>query len=141
MVRRASAFAALVALMVLIATPGGASCAWASQMPHGCCAEPAPQPELQASSCCGDGVEQAPSPATTSDSFDCDCLHSPDSSKAVPAVGTPIVPAPDGLALQVYAVGSKQIPDHSVLRSSIDHVPRGGTTAPPLFLFDCAFLT
>ena len=136
MVRRASAFAALVALTALIATPGGASsCAWATQAPHGCCAEPAAQSESAAGSCCGEAVTPSRSDAPVQSG--CDCLHGPGSPEAV-AVGTPTSPATPELRLEVRAWVTGPAAE---LRAGTDHIPLDGGEPHPLFLLDCAFLT
>lgn len=139
MVRRSSAFAALVALTALIATPGGvSSCAWASQAPHGCCAEPAAQTKIAGESCCGEELDPAPSASTTP--AKCDCLHAPGSPAAV-GVGTPTTHAPEDSAQQMRIGTPPRAEDTILVQNSLDHVPRGDGTTPPLFLLDCAFLT
>lgn len=128
----------LVALLVVVATPAGPWCAWASQTPHSCCAESRPQVD-QARPCCGGADQEPAAPATSLGPSGCDCLHAPASGEVVP-VGTPTVPAPPDMVQEVRTGDPAVRANACGLRHPADHVPLDGSSPPPLFLIDCAFL-
>jgi len=135
---RLTAVAALMAFVVLFATPGGAACAWTGEAAHACCADPVAEPSVQSDSCCGGPTPVNPSPAPASNDG-CDCLHAPTAPTAI-TVGTPTSPETTPVA-SLHAGESVVDADTQQVHPTEDNGSRGGGHDPPIFLTHCAFLT
>ena len=138
MTHRLTAVAALMAFVVLFATPGGAACAWTGEAAHGCCADRVAEPTVQPESCCGGSTPVNPSPAPASNDG-CDCLHAPTAPTAI-SVGTPTSPETAPVA-SPHTGESVVDGDTRQIHRTEDDRSRGGGHDPLIFLTHCAFLT
>ena len=138
--RRATAAASLIVLLVLLGVPTVDGCPSCGDAPHRCCAGHAPKSAPEPSGCCGDaeaGETQRHPTVSDPGAAGCDCFHAPAAPAAV-AVGAP-APSIDGLApgppSHEVAVAE---PVAGPLARCTDHVPRAARS--PLFIMACAFL-
>ncbi len=134
---RLTTVAALVAFVVLFATPSGPVCAWTAEVAHGCCAQEAAQTAAKPDSCCGKPNPVEPSPAWVPVDG-CDCMHAPTAPPAV-AVGTPTSTETASDAAFCLSDGVAQ-GDSRPIQASRDARSRGGPPGSLLFLTNCAFL-